>query len=214
MIQCVKWQHKVKEKKEACPGLPICPVLDKADFVKVLSLPGQVLTINWTLSFLLVQHLTNITSEWTTAPYKRKHNPWAATIITATTNMLTLALTTWPSTDHYSLIHTHTHTHDEGSCTKQCMTVDNVNILLISCAFEVLSGLKAFTIRSLSSPRLQIPQILDGVETLVFLWRPAEPMLFWLFSWLFTNLVMERKIWANSLRSFWREMAKMSLRFD
>lgn len=101
----------------------------------------------------------------------------------------------------------------QGGCIDN-MTVDNVNILLISCAFEVLSGLKAFTIRSLSSPRLQIPQILDGVETLVFLWRPAEPMLFWLFSWLFTNLVMERKIWANSLRSFWREMAKMSLRFD
>lgn len=109
--------------------------------------------------------------------------------------------------------HADTH-HNEGSCTKQRMTVDNVNILLISSAFEVLSGSKAFTIRSLSSPRLQIPQILGGVETLVFLWQPAEPMLFWLFSWLFTNLVMERQIRANSLRSFWREMAKMSLRFD
>lgn len=56
----------------------------------------------------------------------------------------------WTNTSTYANTHTHTH-HNKGSCTKQRMTVDNVNILLISSAFEVLSGLKAFTIRSLSS---------------------------------------------------------------
>ena len=37
------------------------------------------------------------------------------------------------------------------------MTMDNVNILLISSAFEVLSGSKAFTIRSLFLSQTQNP---------------------------------------------------------
>ncbi len=53
-------------------GLPIYPVLETADFVQVMSLQGHVLTINLTLICLLVQHLINITSEWTTAPYKKE----------------------------------------------------------------------------------------------------------------------------------------------
>lgn len=118
---------------------------------------------------------------------------------------------------------------NEGPCAQeQRASVDNVNILLISSAFQLLSGSKALAIRSLSLPPRRLSQTPNptnparrSAETLLLflffssLRRPAGPRRFWLAGRLFTNLVMERLI-RRLMRSdrFAQKWEKMSLRFD